>query len=372
MKARCRPLLAGVALTILLAVAGERAARADGPISKVVAVLAPHESRLADEIRRELESSKFEVLSADLGGRPWQDVARVVDGGRLLRGVAVEPSDRTLTVYTRQVGAREVDVRLVLSVDPADRMARRHACLSVVEFLHALSESDLAATAEGSRPATPRVSARAGAPAPVPGSSGPATSPPAATVQATSAAPPPGTVTPLPRASGWQLGVGTTFDLETGAGEPTSHLQFLGRFPLGQHLSLCGRVLWPLLAAQYRTRDSDIRSWTFGTSASLQYALAPGHRLRPYFGLALGARLGLSENTPLSAPQSGQSLSVSGTFGIEVGVRYSIRPLLEVFFQLEAARSWLIPPPDAGDHLSDDAANGEAARAAIGITFESS
>ena len=373
MKSRRRPLLAGVSLSIalVLALAGEHAARADGSISKVVAVLAPHESRLADEIRRELESSKFEVLSADLGGRPWQDVARVVDGGRLLRGVAVEPSDRTLTVYTRPLGAHEVDVRLVLSVDPADRMARRHACLSVVEFLHALSESDPGAAAEGGRPSAPRGAARAGSAAPGPASGGVAASPPPTTVQATGGVPPAGTPPPLPRASNWQLGVGTTFDLETGAGEPTSHLQFLARFPLGQHLSLCGRILWPLLAAQYRTGDSDIRSWTFVTSASLQYALAPSHRLRPYFGLALGARLGLAENTPLSAPQSGQSLSISGTFGIEVGVRYSIRPLLEVFFQLEAARSWLIPPPDKGDVPIDNAGDGEAARASIGITFES-
>ena len=50
---------------------------------------------------------------------------------------AVEPSDRTLTVYTRSLGAGKTDVRLVLSVDHTDRMARRHACLSVVEFLHA-------------------------------------------------------------------------------------------------------------------------------------------------------------------------------------------------------------------------------------------
>ena len=108
---------------------------------------------------------------------------------------------------------------------------------------------------------------------------------------------------PCGRSGSRQLGVGTTFDLETGAGEPTSHLQFLARFPLSPHVFLCGRVLWPLLAAQYRTGDSDIRSWTFGTGASLQYAFVPGHRLRPYFGLAIGARFGLAEHAPVGAAE---------------------------------------------------------------------
>ena len=367
-------------------------ARADGPSAEVVAVLASHDSRLADEIRRELESSKFEVLSADLGGRRWQDVARQVDQGRLPRGVAVEPDDRTLTVYTRAPGGDAVDARLVLSVDPADRMARRHACLSIVEFLHALSESDQGGPSEGGQAspgqtnaatarATSRTSAKTGArtytqttaAAKSPGASAPAGTPGPAAVTAVpaTALAPPGATLVGPRNSGWQLGVATTFDVETGSGEPTSHLQFLARFPLGRHVFLAGRILWPLLAAQYRTFEADVRSWTFGTGFSLQYAFAPAARLRPYLGLGAGARFGLTETTPLAAAQSDQGLNVSGAFGIEVGVRYAIRPLLEVFFQLEAARNWLIPPPDKGDVGRDSAANGEVARASIGITFES-
>jgi len=394
---RCARLV-GLSLACALALTAA-GARADGPSAEVVAVLAAHDSRLADEIRRELESSKFDVLSADLGGRRWQDVARLVDRGQLPRGVAVEPNDRTLTVYTRQPGGNSVDIRLVLSVDPGDRMARRHACLSVVEFLHALSESDLggsepaqgaAAETRGAPGATPR--ARAGVPAratsgpssrltaapadaakpsppagPGPTAAGPSAASPTPTTSLASGGPP----LPPGRNGGWQLGVATTFDLETGAGEPTSHLQFLARFPLGRHVFLAGRILWPLLAAQYRTSDNDIRSWTFGTGISLQYAFAPAARLRPYLGVGIGARFGLTEATPLAAAQSDQSLNVSGAFGIEVGVRYAVRPLLEVFFQLEAARNWLIPPPDTEDKGRDSAANGEVARASIGITFES-
>lgn len=344
-------------------------ARADGPSAEVVAVLAPHDSRLADEIRRELESSKFEVLSTDLGGRRWQDVARLVDGGRLQRGVAVEPSDRTLTVYTRAPGSSTVDVRLALSVDPADRMARRHACLSVVEFLHALSESDLGGSSE-TAPTSPSqttsaMGTRGLAPArPAAATAGAGATPAGTPAIATLVSPP-----PAPRTGGWQLGVATTFDLETGAGEPTSHLQFLARFPMGRHVFLAGRILWPLLAAQYRTGDNDIRSWTFGTGFSLQYAFAAGARVRPYLGLGAGARFALAETTPMTASQSDQSLHVSGTFGIELGIRYAVRPLMEVFFQIEAARNWLIPPPN--DMTTDNGANGEAARASIGITFES-
>ena len=133
---------AAILAAILAALVSPRSARAgDGPAT-VVAVLGYHGSRLADEVKRELESSRFEVLSAEIGARRWQDVARAVDGGRLLHGVVVDENDRALTVYTRSLKKTDVDVRLVLSVDPADRMARRHACLSAVELLHALGATE--------------------------------------------------------------------------------------------------------------------------------------------------------------------------------------------------------------------------------------
>jgi len=355
-------LLAGVALWSMGAANGAQAT--DDVSSAVVAVLAPHESRLADELRRELESSRFEVLSAALGARSWQDVARLVDGGRLYRGVAVEANDRTLIVYTRQPGSATIDARLVLSVDPGDRMARRHACLSIVEFLHALRETEPAVAAEPGRagpvatfaPASGRVTARTAA---------------ASTATAAAGPSPPVDATQAPReATSWQVGVGTTFDIETGPGEPTSHLQFLARVPVGSHVAICVRGLWPLLAAQFRDNGNDVRAWTFVGGLSLQYSFPSGHRLWPFLGLSLGARLGLSETTPLTASQSGQSFTTSGTFGIEVGVRYPLGTNLQMFFQVEAARNWLLPPDsDAG--YESAAANGETARAAIGILFDS-
>jgi hypothetical protein len=360
-----------VAVGVALLGMGGRAL-ADGP-SAVVAVLAPHDSRLADEIRSELESSKFDVLSADLGGRPWQEVARAVDGGHLFRGVAVEPNDRTLTVYTRQTGADAIDTRLVLSVNPADRMARRHACLSVVEFLHALSESEPTAPVPAGPPPTASA-AKSEATKARAGRDGTPTAPPPTVVGTATVAPPstPPASAPvtLAREGSWQMGVGTTFDLETGAGDPTSHLQFLARVPMGPHVAWCVRVLWPLLAAQFRNNGNDVRAWTFVGSVSLQYAFASGRRLRPFLGLSLGTRLGLTELTPLTASQSGESFTTSGTFGIEAGVRYSLGPVLQLFFQVEAARNWLLPP-DANASFERAPANGETARAAIGIMFES-
>ena len=336
----------------------------------IVAVLAPHESRLADEIKRELESSRFEVLSAEVGARRWQDAAREVNEGHLLRGVAVEADDRTITVYTRLTASSPVETRLVLSVDPADRMARRHAALSVVEFLHALGQAtpalppdaDEAAPASGlgahGRATTPFGAAR---PAPSPGAgrdAGPTGS---------SLSPTPANPSSRP---GWQLGVGTSFDVETSSGGPTSHLQFLGVVPFSPHVAICVRALWPLLAAQSRNNGNDVRAWTFGAAGSLQYTFQSSHRLRSFMGVGLGTRLGLTETTSMTATQSGQTFATSATLGVEAGVRYAVTPFLQVFFELAAARAWLIPPVDNVNY-ERAAANGESARASVGVMFES-
>jgi hypothetical protein len=339
-------------------------ARAEGA-AQVVAVLATHESRLADEIKRELESSKFEVLSAEIGGRRWQDAAREVDGGHLLRGVVVEQNDRTITVYTRQPASSSVETRLVLSVDPADRMARRHAALSVVEFLHALGQGTQAPLADSD-----------GAIGAVRGGtlSRSGTLEPTRTHSPASGAP----TSPLlplvapgaPPRPGWQIGTGTSFDIETNSGGPTSHLQFLGLVPFSAHVAVCARVLWPLLAAQTRFAGSDVRAWTFLVAGSLQYNFRPGGRLRPFLGIGVGTRLGLTETTAVSSTQSGQTLTTSATLGVEAGVRYSLGPVLQVFFELGAARAWLIPPVNMLNY-ERAAANGESARASVGLMFES-
>ncbi|HEX2658748.1 MAG TPA: outer membrane beta-barrel protein [Polyangia bacterium] len=348
-KSSPRPLRPFIIVLALLACVPS--ARAEGSAT-VVAVLAPHESRLADEIKRELESSKFEVLSAEVGARNWQDAAREVDGGRLVRGVVVEQSDKTITVYTRPSNASAVETRLVLSVDPADRMARRHAALSVVEFLHALGQS-------------------AGAPqADADDTSGPRRPPPSPRLPVAPSSPETSTA-PVVAKAGWQIGAGTSFDVETNSGGPTSHLQFIGIIPFSTHVAFCARALWPLLAAQTRYEGNDVRSWTFGVAASLQYTFRPDRRLRPFLGMGVGTRLGLTETTSsMSTSQGGQTLTTSATLGVEGGIRYSLGPFLQVFFELGAARAFLIPPVDMVNY-ERAAADGESAHAAVGVMFES-
>jgi hypothetical protein len=350
---RSKHLLALVALGFSL-LTGVPRAFADGSAT-VVAVLAPHESRLADEIKRELESSKFEVLSAEVGARRWQDAAREVDGGRLVRGVVVEQNDQTITVYTRKPAASTVETRLVLSVDPADRMARRHAALSVVEFLHVLGQSAGAMPTDGDETLGARRPARAAGAEP--------TRVPAAGGEA---------VTPVPALRpGWQIGAGTSFDVETNSGGPTSHLQFIGIIPFSAHVAFCGRALWPLLAAQTRYNGSDLRSWTFGVAGSLQYSFRPDHRLRPFLGIGVGTRFGLTEtNSSMSSSQSGQTLTTSATLGVEGGVRYALGPFLQLFLELGASRAFLIPPVEMVNY-ERAAADGESAHAAVGVMFES-
>ena len=347
------PILMALGLALLGA---EPRASAEGPAT-VVAVLAPHESRLADEIKRELESSKFEVLSAEVGTRRWQDAAREVDGGRLVRGVVVEQNDQTITVYTRQPSSSTVETRLVLSVDPADRMARRHAALSVVEFLHVLGQSAGTVSTDADEAMGLRRPVKAAVPEPARPS-------PSFTA-------PEGTGPPLAARPGWQIGAGTSFDVETNSGGPTSHLQFLGIVPFSPHVAFCARALWPLLAAQTRYNGSDVRSWTFGVAGSLQYAFRNDRRLRPFLGIGVGTRFGLTETTsPASTSQSGQTLTTSATLGVEGGVRYSLGPYLQLFLELGAARAFLIPPVDMVNY-ERAAANGEAAHAAVGVMFES-
>jgi len=400
--AACRRLSVVAAIGAVLA--SPRSGRAgDGPAT-VVAVLGYHGSRLADEVKRELESSRFEVLSAEIGTRRWQDVARAVDGGRLMRGVVVDENDRALTVYTRSPKKSDVDTRLVLSVDPADRMARRHACLSAVEFLHALGATegvlglgpdDLGTLRTRGSGAPDAAGGSAGGPrgSPTPASrgaqpssagAGPAEARPAGLVADVAGGPAHASPTPGPPPSqeapsdlaagasdlGWQLGTAATFGVETGGGGPTSHLQFVGRIPATPHLALGARVLWPLLATSSRNSTSDVRAWSFGAAATFDYTFAPRRRLQPYIGLGVGARLGIIEVTSTTASQSNQLFPVSGTLGIETGVRYSLAPLVQVFFELSAARAWLIVPR-RGDDLARGAADGESARASVGVLFTS-
>jgi hypothetical protein len=227
----------------------------------------------------------------------------------------------------------------------------------VVEFLHVLGQSGGTAQTDADE---------------TNGSRRPGKSPgPESTRAPTSLAPPEATTAPPASRPGWQIGAGTSFDVETNSGGPTSHLQFLGVIPFSAHVAFCARALWPLLAAQTRYNGSDVRSWTFGVAGSLQYTFRNDRRLRPFLGVGVGTRFGLTETTsPASTSQSGQTLTTSATLGVEGGVRYSLGPFLQVFLELGAARAFLIPPVDVVNY-ERAAADGESAHAAVGVMFES-
>lgn len=459
-------------LTFVLAVLGWGGGSARGnPVS--VIVLAPRSSRLADDLVRELKASGFVVIVAVMSNADWHADVSGFPATHPSHGVTVQGGDRLMTVFTRRAPTSPIEERFGLAVDPEDRMARRRACLSVVEYLRALSESDSASgldsevrskgiaqpdsVATGSSARTPVMPIRptpTSAPPPI-GRASPAgvplalASPVAAPVagggtssasasaasgsgpepearramsspgrrpsapgerplvppgQSSSPAPPAPVSSPSAVASGsavaesadpveareaaqealeaasregpasrhrlWQLGVGSTLNLEAAPGGPTGHLQFLWYLPLEWRLALCLRALWPVLGAQFRTEGSDVRVWNFGGAVSLQYLFETGGtRLQPFVGAAVGARVALTESTPANALQSRETFTPSLNLGADAGVRYSLSPLVQLFFEAGVLHGWLVPGINRTDY-EEDAANSDSFHTSFGVLFE--
>jgi hypothetical protein len=413
-----------------------------------VDLLAPRGSRLAEDLRREMGASGFAVVIVESKASDWRADVRRLPGNERIHGVVVRADDRLMTVFTRWASADAIDAQLEEPVEPGDRMARRRACLSVVEYLRVLSENDPPAPLD---PITPPAGGppRAGGPAPT---QAPATrspdSPPVPSVlpspavapppppapsetpafspiapasapggppglpvpaQAVASAPPTGKGPPLATATGanraatpfggavavgekphdphpgdsrdspdapepgeraWEVGVGSTLELDAAPGGPTGDLQFLWYLPLEWRLALCVRALWPVLGGQFRTGGNDVRVWTFGGAASLQYLfnIGPG-RLRPFVGTSLGSRVALTETTPTTALQSRESFTPSLTLGGDAGVRYTLSPLVQLFVEVGVVRGWLVP----GMHRAayeEGAANSNSIHASFGVMFE--
>jgi len=430
-----------------------------------VIVLAPRSSRLADDLVRELKASGFVVIVAVMSNADWHADVGGFPATHPSHGVTVQGGDRLMTVFTRRAPTSPIEERFGLAVDPEDRMARRRACLSVVEYLRALSESDsasgldsevrskvIAQSASAPTPTTPirptptsssppigRTSA-SGVPvalaspsaAPVAGDgtaaasagsesgSGPETPRAMSSSGRRPSAPgerpwfPPGqTSSPAPSArssppstavSGsavtdsadpveaqeaaqeaseaasqdglaskhhlWQLGVGSTLNLEAAPGGPTGHLQFLWYLPLEWRLALCLRALWPVLGGQFRTEGSDVRVWNFGGAVSLQYLFETGGtRLQPFVGAALGARVALTESTPANALQSRETFTPSLNLGADAGVRYSLSTLVQLFFEAGVLHGWLVPGINRTDY-EEKAANSDSLHTSFGVLFE--
>jgi outer membrane protein W len=158
--------------------------------------------------------------------------------------------------------------------------------------------------------------------------------------------------------------------LEAAPGGPTGHLQFLWFLPLRSRLAVCARALWPVLGGQFRSGGSGVRTWTFGSTVSLQYAFSQrAARLRPFAGVVLGTRVALTETTPATGLQSRETFTPSVVFGIEAGVRYALTPPVQLFVDLGVAQGWLVPGVHRADY-EEAAANADSLHASFGLLFE--
>jgi len=378
-RRRGRPgfVLAGLWLVAVAGVAsGDERTACAAPVA--VGVLAPRGSRLADDLRRELESSRFAAVAVESDVAPdWPDQLKRPATDGFQHGVAVEEQAGRLTLFSRVPGSNGIQIRLVLPVDPSDRLARRRACLGIVEYLHALVENESPASGDplGSRWAPPRPGASVQVRPPPPAGAA-AAEPPGPSVVASprfrvgpsESVPPPHP--PSFAATSSSLGIGSTLDLGTGTPMLTSHLQLTWRLPLDSHFAICMRALWPVLGAQFRSGADDVRMWTFGAGASLQYTFAEAPaRLFPFAGFSVGSSVALTEATSADATQGRQALTPNASVGLDIGLLYALAPSVQLFLELGAARGWLLFMHDRTEY-ERAVADSRSVHAAFGALFE--
>lgn len=369
-RARCRAgmarrlaILGATICAFLIATEAAAAGAGDASARVEVTVMAPEGSRLADELKRELEISGFAVTAVATpapGGErevkpDWRARVHALAAAQPGRTVAVRADEREIILVSpRAARAPGLQSTFELQLAPEERSSRRRACLTVVEYLRVLAESD--ERAEGKQAAET---------APLPAA------PQATLEKSTSAADPrPEERSILFPGLPWTMGVATSLDVSSVGGRPGSHLQFLWYFPFGPRVSLRARVGWPIVGADFHRSDSEVRMWTFGAAVGLQYAWrSPGARVRPFAGLALGNRIALSDTTFRLTAQTRTAITPSAIVGVEAGVRVAIRPRVQVLGELEVTRGWLGPTSaDAGP--AEELASAMAAHASLGILFE--
>jgi hypothetical protein len=359
---RSMPLLVAGAAFVIAGLGGVRRAFA---APQTVVVVAPVGSRLADDLKRELEISAFTVLvvPAHATASDWREGARDMVNPDHPRAVAVRADDRQMIVLSRSSHAVGVQVSFDLQLDSDDRPTRRRACLTVVEYLRVLEEND------DRRIGAPAVTAPVNdvpevraLPAIDPEGDGDPASETAANASTRSERP--------WRGQPWTMGVGTTLDLSSTGWQPAGHLGFLWYFPLGPRLSIRARAEWPLLGVEFQSAGADVRLWTFGAAIGLQYAFAEvPSPWRPFLGLAVGNRIALTEVSSTSPLQGRDGVTPSANLGLQGGVRYSLGARTQIFSELELARDWMIPASNRMDY-EKAAANAVSLHMTVGLLFE--
>ena len=353
-------------------------ARAEHP---PVGLLAPASSRIGDELERELTTSRFVVVRStyapatarperesakgnlkagvpvteanddtlvlDVAGGPpsWpMDWAVKLAPAPVRIGVVVTADDKAIVVMRTPWSTGAVkDGHMRLTVEPNDCLARRRACLTVVEYARALGEEPEAATPTASEPP----------------SQPPAAQPARRATDPAEPALPPSAAGPDLGARAWSLGVATTLDLNAAVGEPTGHLQVIWFFPSRYEERLVFRIraLWPLVGAQFQTSDAYVRMWTFGAAAGVQYFLVgPTSRFRPFIGAGAGARVAILEATSIDSMGGHTTFTPSINVAALTGLSYVVSTRFRLFLEFEGARDHL-PPFLSRSGLQADAAN---------------
>jgi hypothetical protein len=308
-----------------------------------VALSVPPEShgRLAEELRRELEASQFSVLSLPARAAGAEDertfAARLLGSSSALVAV-VEADAGRIRIFSRAAAPQEPPLLTELTAQEDDRPARRRVCLAVVEQLRRITPA----------PAPPPV-APARPPAPVP-----------------DAVPPPeaGTRRPL-----WWFGATSDLNVLSARGTPTAHISLIAERPLTERLTVAARAAWPILGAQFTDQERFIRTWTFAAETGVNLRLVDrGAALRPVLGAAIGLRSALTDTDEFEMRTSRIVMTPALSFAINAGLRYRLRPLVDLLFVTDLSQA-VIVWPDRRDYEAA-AARERLLRLSLGVLFE--
>ena len=312
----------------------------------VALVIAPDlHGPLTQELRRELEASRFLVLSvpqpptaAQSGVVPVAEslleVGPVTSAASAKVIAVLVPAAGGVIIYTADATAAgsnqprparslsEAEVR----GEQTDRFSRRRLCLAVVERLRRIGEE-----APVEAPPAPAVPPAVRPPAPLP-------VPAAATT-----APPP---LPPPTRKAWWFGVTSDLNVLSARGTPTAHIALIAERPFGGEgpLSLTVRAAWPVLGAQFTDDEGRfVRTWTFAAESGLRLRLRDrSASLRPVLGAALGVRSALSDTGEFELRASHITMTPALSLGLSAGLRYRVRPLVDLVFETDLSQGLLL------------------------------
>jgi hypothetical protein len=321
------------------------------PVRVAVVVPASARGRLGEELAQELTASGFAVSQFSLGDEEPRAFT-----GNLLRTrtdacVLVASDDRGVTIYLRAPGSGSALEHTQLHGEAADRPSRRRLSLAVVERLRRVEgEQDEA-------PADAAVSAPVVAAPPM------VTAAPVAVL--------PAAATPQPQGwRVWAFGASSALNLLSSRGTPTGHVVLQAERKTSDRVDFATSASWPVLGAQYTDPTGHfIRTWTFDAGAGVNLLLRERRAaLRPVVGAALGLRLALSEGE-FEFRGSRVSLTPAAIGAVNLGLRYRLRPLIDLVLNTELSRGVILIKHSEFEYERNTARE-RLLRIALGALFE--